>query len=72
MSYGLRIARTIRTPSLRWADFHPFVDSMDSTKFRLRLPGEAAVVVCWDEEKIGAGDGDRTRNHRLGKPMLYH
>jgi hypothetical protein len=20
----------------------------------------------------GAGDGDRTRNHRLGKPMLYH
>jgi hypothetical protein len=21
---------------------------------------------------FGAGDGDRTRNHRLGKPMLYH
>lgn len=26
-----------------------------------------------DERKdIGAGDGDRTRNQRLGKPLLYH
>ena len=22
--------------------------------------------------KDGAGDGDRTRNQRLGKPLLYH
>ena len=22
--------------------------------------------------KSGAGDGDRTRNQRLGKPLLYH
>ena len=24
------------------------------------------------QTEIGAGDGDRTRNPRLGKPMLYH
>ena len=55
MSYGFRIARTIRTPSLRWADFHPFVDSMDSTKFCVRLPGKAAVVVYWDEKRNWSG-----------------
>ena len=24
------------------------------------------------ENVYGAGDGDRTRNQRLGKPLLYH
>src|ERR1022692_3347315 len=73
ISYGVRIARTIRMPRLPWAGFHSFVDSMDSTRFRVRGPVKAAVVVRGDEQReIGAGDGDRTRNHRLGKPMIYH
>jgi hypothetical protein len=32
----------------------------------------AALIARGDEPKnIGAGDGDRTRNQRLGKPLLY-
>jgi hypothetical protein len=49
------------------------MDSMDSMKFRVRLPVKAVLVVRRDEQrKTGAGDGDRTRNQRLGKPLLYH
>jgi hypothetical protein len=34
---------------------------------------ETVLVVRRDERrKTGAGDGDRTRNQRLGKPLLYH
>jgi hypothetical protein len=39
------------------------------------------MVFSWDSRSsemlqaldlFGAGDGDRTRNQRLGKPLLYH
>ena len=72
MSYGLRIARTICTARLSWAGFHTFMDSMDSMKFRVFLPEKVLVVRRDEQRKTGAGDGDRTRNQRLGKPLLYH
>ena len=31
----------------------------------------AANNACFSEEKSGAGDGDRTRDIRLGKPAFY-
>ena len=48
------------------------MDSMDSMKFRVRLPEKVLVVRRDEQRKTGAGDGDRTRNQRLGKPLLYH
>jgi hypothetical protein len=42
--------------------FHRILDSMDSNP---STQGKHSG-------NCGAGDGDRTRNHRLGKPMLYH
>jgi hypothetical protein len=36
------------------------------------LFGLTQILKPFDAAISGAGDGDRTRNQRLGKPLLYH
>ncbi len=35
-------------------------------------PGFLPCLAGFSEEENGAGDGNRTRDQRLGRPRLYH
>jgi len=41
-------------------------------RFLVFLRDDLRLEVEAEELNLGAGDGDRTRNQRLGKPLLYH
>ncbi len=65
-SFLERSTATVR-PHTSLDKTHPVHLSVESTF------GRAPRIADEDEwREIGAGDGDRTRNQRLGKPLLYH
>jgi hypothetical protein len=43
-----------------------FSSELEAMPFVERRADPKILATC------GAGDGDRTRNQRLGKPLLYH
>jgi hypothetical protein len=73
MPYGPRIPRTDLHGTHPLSRFSYFYGQYGQYEIRARLPVKAVLVVHRDDQrKTGAGDGDRTRNQRLGKPLLYH